>query len=254
MKNIQKLVIPSPAWYIDRKLRSISLGGFLIVILVQIITINTTKLNNINLHTSTLSILCNLSSSVHEIEPLTAQRLVGLFEMADRRLTKALAGQADDLEISIYADLIATIFELWNTILTYTLKHNPHLVYSLLPLASKITPYQEYDRFALLVANILRTVAYFHERIGEAGMEIATVERVLEVVGRASLTCTTVEAMDVVGFGVVEKTEAALCLLPIVWGLVMKCGTVAGEDCATSWESNLDLGGGSFTSDDNSPG
>ena len=75
-KTIQQLQITPPAWHKERNLRKISLGGLLLLILFRIINVNISKMFNTHVHAATIAIVCNLSPSIVDMEPIVAQKLV----------------------------------------------------------------------------------------------------------------------------------------------------------------------------------
>ena len=181
-KNTQKINISSPAWYSERSLRTVSLGGLLILLIVRLINLNLNKLQDAHIHIASCGILTNLSATIYNIEPLVSQKLVGLFDLVTKRIQKH--ADQDDFIMVVFYDIIATLLELFNTMITHSLKDNPQLTYTLLPKYDMIQIYKDYVRFGPLANNITTAIEYFNEKLSDTKVEL-TVNIILEVIDQA---------------------------------------------------------------------
>jgi hypothetical protein len=159
--NLQKISITSPSWYTERKLRNVSLGGVLSLLIMRILNYNFSKIHNVHIHIGSIAVLSNMATAMFDIETVVAQRLLTLLEQASKKYFKLFEtweNAVDNMEVSdsmvTCSDVVATILEFINAIITSCLKNNSHLTYALLEKVELIVQYQEYCRFAPLVKNI----------------------------------------------------------------------------------------------------
>ena len=92
------------AWYGERHLTEISLGGLLILVVVRTIQVNMSRMRDKYLHTNCLACLANMSSTFKELHAYVAQKLVGLL----CALAKKHAKLVDAIRKSDYAVAKAT--------------------------------------------------------------------------------------------------------------------------------------------------
>lgn len=79
-KSIHELSLKNVAWYTEKYLSEISLGGLLILVVIRTIQYNMLKTRDKYLHTNCLAALANMSGQFRFLHPYVSQRLVGLFE------------------------------------------------------------------------------------------------------------------------------------------------------------------------------
>ena len=60
----------------------------------------------------------------------------------------------NDPDTLVYGDLVALLLEMIYAMITFSLKHNPALVYALLQKREAFAPFRDYARFQQLVENI----------------------------------------------------------------------------------------------------
>ncbi|KAJ3366850.1 hypothetical protein HDU91_001732 [Kappamyces sp. JEL0680] len=245
IKNAQKISVASPAWYIERTLRKVTLGGILSLIVMRILLHNLTKTHSIHIHTASIAVLCNMSCAMYEMETVVAQRLVTLLEQVSKKFFKlydeaAQDGQPSDTLI-VCSDVVALLLEVIHSIICTCLKDNPHLTYTLLERQELIQQFDEFARFAPLVDNIVLAIEYFKERIEEAHIDVPTVDALLEVIDRANQTWTpsklTVGASDSCSqvypslkFHAEEDPLSYQFLIPLCWTLLFQKGHVSGQE------------------------
>lgn len=133
-----------------------------------------------------------MSPKIINMHPYVAQRLIGLFEIVQKRYIKlqrkvspgmyaestntisnlsldslgsASAENADGLagspsltreqgDLVVYADLVALILEIINAVVTHTLRHNPHMIYAMLHRKEMFEAFRVHPRFGDLIENI----------------------------------------------------------------------------------------------------
>jgi dymeclin len=182
-KNTQIINISSPAWYSERSLRHLTLGGLLMLIILRLISLNLTKLQDAHIHFTTCGILTNISLSVYQMETIVAQRLTSLLDTISKRIQKHLEDNDDSIIMTVYSDALATLLELINTIITHSLKDNPQLTYTLLPRRHLFSLYKDYVRFQPLVDNIDAAIEFFGNKIGENDVTVDSILKVIDEAG-----------------------------------------------------------------------
>jgi hypothetical protein len=154
--SIQKMTMRTPTWYQDRVTRTISLGGLVILLLLKSIHANIQHFHDISLHVACIACMMNMTPSIIEMEATVCQKFMVLLDQSTKRLLKSELMEWQH----IHSDVIAMILEVCNSIITYSLKSNANLVYSLLQHTS-LQELSAYQRFHALVTN-LRTVICFY--------------------------------------------------------------------------------------------
>jgi hypothetical protein len=87
------------AWYTERAVTDLSLGGLLTLVVIRTIQYNMLKMRDKYLHTNCLAALANMSCQFRGLHPYVAQRIVSLFETLARkhgRLVEGLQGVEED--------------------------------------------------------------------------------------------------------------------------------------------------------------
>lgn len=79
-KAVHQIQLKNVAWYTERSIAEISLGGLLILVVIRTIQYNMIKMRDKYLHTNCLAALANMSGQFRALHPYVAQRLVSLFE------------------------------------------------------------------------------------------------------------------------------------------------------------------------------
>ncbi|PWZ30063.1 Dymeclin [Zea mays] len=182
--SVHKLVLPGVPWYHERLMHQTSMGSLMVVILIQTIKYNLSKLRDVYLHTNCLAILANMAPHVHRLSAYASQRLVSLFDMLSRKYAKlaelkndkslkVISDQmeadniADDMstELHIYTDFLRIVLEIINAILTYALPRNPEVVYAVLHRQEVFEPFKNHPRFNELLENIYTVLDFFNSRM-----------------------------------------------------------------------------------------
>ncbi|CAG8707753.1 24924_t:CDS:10 [Cetraspora pellucida] len=163
-ENIQKIQITYQPWFTERLLKSISLGGLAYLVLIRVLQYNLCSHRDVYFHTNCLAIMANLGSSIQDIHPYVAQRLVNLFDIVAKRYQKLYKkvqeGEEDNSDdIVIYGDLVCLVLEIINSVLTRRLNSNPELIYSLLHKKDLFTQSNLKSPSAEEISELIETVA-----------------------------------------------------------------------------------------------
>ena len=136
------------AWYTERTVTQLSLGGLLILVVIRTIQYNMLKMRDKYLHTNCLAALANMSSQFKSLHPYVAQRIVSLFETLARkhaRLVDGLETVADEVQeegfdevseavqdAAVLEEVLRMVLEIINSCLVHQTQHNPNLIYTIL--------------------------------------------------------------------------------------------------------------------------
>ena len=71
-------MITPPSWFTERIIRSMSLGGLSILVMVRAIQANVSRHKDIYFHSTALAILANMSGNMAGMHSVVAQRLIKL--------------------------------------------------------------------------------------------------------------------------------------------------------------------------------
>ncbi|KAG0368796.1 hypothetical protein BGX24_002697 [Mortierella sp. AD032] len=224
--SIQKI-----PWFTERLLKSISLGGLAVAIVIRTIQYNLAQHKDVYFHTNSLAILANMSNSLQDIHPYVSQRLVTLFDIVARRYQKLVTKklQQDEVldknpDVIIYGDMVTLVLEIINSTLTHKLKANPQLVYSLLHKQEMFAYFRNDLKFKDLIQNIEEAVNYFQQKVSEANIKAPTPEEVAQVIQTASRTWppNLMKTFPDIKFQYEEEEQANEFFCPYVWSLLYR--------------------------------
>ncbi|KAK3808643.1 MAG: Dyggve-Melchior-Clausen syndrome protein-domain-containing protein [Benniella sp.] len=244
-ENIQKITMTYQPWFTERLLKSISLGGLAIAIIIRTIQYNLAQHKDVYFHTNSLAILANMSSSLQDIHPYVSQRLVTLFDIVARRYQKMVNKQTQldenvdkvasgtlakkerivhNADVIIYGDMVTLVLEIINSTLTHKLKANPQLVYSLLHKQEMFAYFRNDPRFKDLIQNIEQALNYFQQKVSEANIRAPTPDEVAQVIQTASRTWppNLMKTFPDIKFEYEEEEQANEFFCPYVWSLLYR--------------------------------
>ncbi|KAK3842004.1 MAG: Dymeclin [Linnemannia gamsii] len=229
--SIQKITMTYQPWFTERLLKSISLGGLAVAIVIRTIQYNLAQHKDVYFHTNSLAILANMSNSLQDIHPYVSQRLVTLFDIVARRYQKLVTKklQQDEVldknpDVIIYGDMVTLVLEIINSTLTHKLKANPQLVYSLLHKQEMFAYFRNDLKFKDLIQNIEEAVNYFQQKVSEANIKAPTPEEVAQVIQTASRTWppNLMKTFPDIKFQYEEEEQANEFFCPYVWSLLYR--------------------------------
>ncbi|KAI8815971.1 Dymeclin [Fimicolochytrium jonesii] len=238
--SIQKITIHTHPWYTERIIRSVSLGGFTILVLIRTVQANLATFKDVYCHTLCTAILANLANVAVGVHSVVAQRIVSFYEMVAKRYLKLIdqtkeeggsendtnAQKADisidDPDTLVYGDLVALLLEMIYAMITFSLKHNPALVYALLQKREAFAPFREYPRFQQLVENIDMVIEHFHTKLHEADLKMPTTAEIAQVIERAAKTwsASKLKTVSALSFDFEASMRDSFFCLPYVWTMV----------------------------------
>ncbi|KAF9175151.1 hypothetical protein BGX21_010455 [Mortierella sp. AD011] len=229
--SIQKITMTYQPWFTERLLKSVSLGGLAVAIVIRTIQYNLAQHKDVYFHTNSLAILANMSCSLQDIHPYVSQRLVTLFDIVARRYQKLVTKQMQvdeniekNSDVIIYGDMVTLVLEIINSTLTHKLKANPQLVYSLLHKQEMFAYFRNDPKFKDLIRNIEQAVNYFQQKVSEANIKAPTPEEVAHVIQLASRTWppNLMKTFPDIKFEYEEEEQSSEFFCPYVWSLLYR--------------------------------
>lgn len=106
-KSVHTIILRNVAWYTERSISEISLGGLLILVIIRTVQYNMLKVRDKYLHTNCLACLANMSSQFRFLHQYVSQRLVSLFETLAKKHGR-LQSQLESIKQSEGADTTTT--------------------------------------------------------------------------------------------------------------------------------------------------
>ncbi|KAI9489961.1 Dymeclin [Zychaea mexicana] len=235
-ETIQKITVTNLTWFTERPLlKSISLGGMVILVLIRTLQFNLSHQKDIYFHTNCLAILANMSCTILDMHAYVAQRIISLFELISRRQQKLATKIAHDnsnehspQDIAVYEDMLSLVLEIINSILHHRLKNNTQLVYALLLKREIFAPLRNHARLADLIKNIETVIDYFHVRVSEANIKAPSTGEILDLIDQAARTWTPNRLGPIpdLKFQYEEEQDSREFFVPYVWALIHRRGFI----------------------------
>ncbi|KAI8967406.1 Dyggve-Melchior-Clausen syndrome protein-domain-containing protein [Mycotypha africana] len=225
---IQKITVQNIAWFTERPLlKSISLGGLMILVLLRIVQLNLSQKKDAFLHTNCLAILLNMSSTLSDMHSYIAQRIISIFEVLAKRYIKLMDNQQQQQsdDFIVYEDLLILLMEMMNSTLTYRLKQNSQLVYALLQKREIFNPFQSNPRFIQLVQNVEEVITHFNTRLAEANLKAPSSNEVLRLIEQATRTWSNHKLILLPNLKFSyhqDPTTSSEFFIPCIWALIQK--------------------------------
>ncbi|KAF7729721.1 hypothetical protein EC973_003799 [Apophysomyces ossiformis] len=225
----QDETVTNHTWFTERPLlKSISLGGLVVLVLIRTLQLNLSHQKDVYFHTNCLAILANMSTSMLDIHAYVAQRIISLFELIAKRhqkiVSKTQAGEltTENNDIAVYEDLLCLVLEIINSVLTHRLKHNSQLVYALLLKRDVFAPFRLHSRFSEIISNVEQVINYFHARVAEANLKAPSTEEVLGLIEQSARTwpANRLKVLPDLKFQYEEEQDSHEFFVPYVWALV----------------------------------
>ncbi|EDV29699.1 uncharacterized protein TRIADDRAFT_52367 [Trichoplax adhaerens] len=212
--SIHILDLRSVAWFTERSLNDITLGGLLVLIVIRTIQFNMAKMRDKYLHTNCLAALANMSAHFRALHPYVAQRLLSLYGILSKKHAKVsekmrqyASQQKNDnksheesesileeyqessdyaADLAILEEVIRMVLEIINSCLTHSLKYNPHLIYAMLHQKELFIQFRTHPIFQDIIQNIETVLTYFNTRLEETGESNLSVETVFRVINEGA--------------------------------------------------------------------
>ncbi|RDD47080.1 Dymeclin [Trichoplax sp. H2] len=248
--SIHILDLRSVAWFTERSLNDITLGGLLVLIVIRTIQFNMAKMRDKYLHTNCLAALANMSAHFRALHPYVAQRLLSLYGILSKKHAKVsekmrqyASQQKNDnksheesesileeyqessdyaADLAILEEVIRMVLEIINSCLTHSLKYNPHLIYAMLHQKELFIQFRTHPIFQDIIQNIETVLTYFNTRLEETGESNLSVETVFRVINEGAQLWPgdRLKKFPDLRFKYVEEDRPEEFFIPYVWSLV----------------------------------
>jgi len=138
-QEVHKLEVQAPDWFKERVVGKVSLGSFIVMILLRTAHRNLAGSKDLYLHTNTMAALANVVCMAQDLDSYASQKLLGLVELLNRKFQKLMmdSGQLLDrdqveFKIQFYKDFLHMMLEILNGTICLKPANNCNLVYSIL--------------------------------------------------------------------------------------------------------------------------
>ena len=135
---VHSVVIAGPEWYKDRALGKITLGSFMMLLLLRMVQANLMAARDLYLHTNTMAALANITCSAVRMDSYAAQKFTALVELLARRYRKLHQRQRDDsgkheeFAMQFHSDFLQMTLEVLAGSIASKPENNPNLLYAIL--------------------------------------------------------------------------------------------------------------------------
>ncbi|XP_011153718.1 dymeclin isoform X1 [Harpegnathos saltator] len=243
-KRIHEIMLKGVAWYTERSISEISLGGLLILVVIRTIQYNMFKMRDKYLHTNCLAALANMSAQFTSLHPYVSQRLLSLFETLAKkhaRLEAKIRTQPTTLadstvvtvngavastdliqDLTILEEVLRMVLEIINSCLTHRLAHNPNLIYTLLYKRDVFQPFRTHSAFQDIVQNIDSVINFFSYKLEQKDQSQIGVSQVLATIQQGTLEWPRdrLRKFPELKFKYVEEEQPEEFFIPYVWSVV----------------------------------
>ncbi|CAF0880831.1 unnamed protein product [Adineta ricciae] len=251
-RTIHDIKLKKVAWYTERSINEISLGGLLIAIVLRTIQYNMARMRDKYLHTNCLAALANMSSQFQNLHTYVTQRIISLFNLLARKHSKILEliqqqskqehtasataltnhpqtlASNDDIlndyiqDLSIIEDVMRMVLEIINSCLIHTLRLNSNLIYALLYNRDIFDNYRTHPNFQDILQNIDTVIVYFAEKVDQSAQRSA--EYVKEIIesNAKQFPPDRLKKFPDLKFKYVEEEQPEDFFVPYIWTLVYK--------------------------------
>ncbi|CAG0881772.1 unnamed protein product [Cyprideis torosa] len=237
-RSIHRIQISKVAWYKERSLPSISLGGLTILVLVRSIQANMTRTRDRYLHTNCLAALANMSNAFSALHPYVCQRLVSLFAVLARRYFRlsdsirrhALQGEETLQDLSVLEEVLRMLLELLNSALDNQLPAIPDLLYSMLYKREVFEPFKTLAPFQDIACNIDLVLSFFAMKIesSTAGTDagVSEVRQIIQQTSTHQWPKHLLKKFPELKFKYVEEENPEDFFVPYVWTQVFEASGI----------------------------
>lgn len=168
-QNIHKISIMIPEWYLDKTIGDqMTLGSFLILILIKQLHYNLMHAKDIYLHTNIIAALTNFMGSSVNLSLTACQKIIALIQLLCKKYGKAkaalhqnhngedstMSGSESQMAVQFLGDILRIVLEIVNGILIKDLTSNIELVYIILQKQDVLLSLEKYPQFNDLLNNI----------------------------------------------------------------------------------------------------
>jgi len=230
-ETLQRIEINNPSWFIDNNIKLISLSNFTLLILLKVIQINLGKYKDIYIHSNCLAILANLAIKMDNIHHYSAQKLIGLLDLVQKKyfkMKKLNAENLDDdekeeknMENKINEDLIMLLLEIINSCIINSLKTNLQLVYSVMRGKEIIIKLNEIEKFKEPIENISYTIDFFESKI-VFEEDLPSSDEIMNQIIQISKSWepSKLKKTEIIKFKFEEEKDYSLFFLPYIYNII----------------------------------
>jgi len=133
-RDVHKRIISGPDWYKERPLGVLSLGSFMIILLLRMAQSNLVSSRDPYLHTNIMAALANLMTTAVDLNSVSAQKFLSLIDLLHRTYLKtALSANAPkdaESKLQFYGDFLKFMLEMLDATISSKPVNNPNLVYA----------------------------------------------------------------------------------------------------------------------------
>lgn len=230
--NCERLRLAEVSFYTEHVLRDVSLADLIAIVLVRVVTLNLSRLQDGYLHTNCLAVLANLSSSFSHLHFYSAQRLFGLLLFLQKRLAQAqglavVGANTEDPVLHIvvdsrfgtpdedvagmtalYENLVSILLEVLQAIVVgHSVTRNTAFIYALLHARDHIESMASQDKWSSHMTVLMSLIRHFDPLMDD---EPKTMEDVLATIERGVINWQAVgSSKGVLKFTYTEEANAS---------------------------------------------
>ncbi|XP_054708292.1 dymeclin-like [Uloborus diversus] len=234
-QQIHSIKIKNISWYTERILSEITLGSLIILVLIRIIQYNMTRMHDKYLHTNCLAALANMSAYLQDLHPYVCQKFVSLLEnMGKRHLritdpSQVVCQQNEDellpsdlmQDCSVLDEVIRMLLEILNSCLTFQLRNNLNLLYTILYKKNIFSMFRSNSNFQDIMQNIDSVLLFFssHLESMEQNLSVAEVSEIIKCVS-LQWSKDKMKKFPELKFKYVEEGQPEDFFIPYLWSVV----------------------------------
>lgn len=238
-KVVHETVVTKLDWFSKTRVyNGLTLGGLIVLILLKTIQHNVAKVKDRYLQTNCLAALANMSAHFKQLHPQVCQQIISLLEQLCKKhgrvietlgvqnnTSGGLDAKNENLQtVTALEEAMRMLMEIANSCLTHNLRHNPHLVYTMLYRRKLFDTLQNHPMFQDLLWNITAVLNHFSTRLNTLDKNDANATEILQIIQQSALQWPTdrLKRFPELKFKYVEDANTEEFFVPYVWSLVFK--------------------------------
>ncbi|KAG8192991.1 hypothetical protein JTE90_028111 [Oedothorax gibbosus] len=234
-KQVHGIKLKNIIWYSERMLSEISLGSLTVLILIRTIQYNMTRMHDKYLHTNCLAALANMSAHTQDLHPYICEKYLNLLENMGKRYLRIMDQSKtegiqinDELmptdlmqDLSVLDEVLRMLLEILNSFLTFQLKNNINLLYTVLYKKAVFNLFRPASNFQDIMQNIDIVLAFFSPQI-ESLEQNVSVREVTELIKSTSQLWSKdkMKKLPELKFKYVEEGQPEDFFIPYLWSVI----------------------------------
>uniref|UniRef100_T2MAV8 Dymeclin n=1 Tax=Hydra vulgaris TaxID=6087 RepID=T2MAV8_HYDVU len=219
------------SWYKEKKLIGISLGSFIVLILLRTIQFNMAKMRDKYLHTNCLASLANMASNFTNLHPVVTQKLTVLLEQLIKRLSKLVTQTSKEVQetkevtdVEVLEEIIYMLLEIINASLFANIEESSNLILSLLRNKELFDGLATKPKFKNIVTNIAVIFSYFGKNVNELAEYGDSPDSILTAIKQSSAAFPIQKMVKfpALMFRYLEEESAEEFFIPYLWSIIYK--------------------------------